>query len=82
MWCVLMGVVTLSGGMILYTFGSRVVPSAELTLLSNTEVLLAPFWVWLVLDETASTATLVGGAVVLVAILFNALSGMRRVATA
>lgn len=82
MWCVLMGVVIMSGGMILYTFGSRVVPSAELTLLSNTEVLLAPFWVWLVLDETASPATLVGGAVVLVAILFNALSGLRRVATA
>ena len=82
MWCLLMGVVTMSGGMILYTFGSRVVPSAELTLLSNTEVLLGPFWVWLVLDETASTATLVGGAVVLVAILFNALSGMRRVAAA
>ena len=28
MWCLLMGVVTMSGGMILYTLGSRVVPSA------------------------------------------------------
>lgn len=82
MWCVLMGVVTMSGGMILYTFGSRVVPSAELTLLSNTEVLLAPFWVWLIMGETASTATFIGGAVVLAAITFNAFSGARRMAEA
>lgn len=78
MWCVLMGVVTMSGGMVLYTLGSRVVPSAELTLLSNTEVLLAPVWVWLIMGETASANTLVGGAVVLAAILFNAFAGVRR----
>jgi drug/metabolite transporter (DMT)-like permease len=78
LWCALMGVVTLSGGMILYTLGSRVVPAAELTLLSNTEVMLAPFWVWLLLGETASPATFLGGGILLVAILFNALSGGRR----
>lgn len=77
-WCVLMGIVTMSGGMVLYTFGSKVVPSAELALLSNTEVMLAPFWVWLLLGETASAGTVVGGAVLLAAILFNAYSGVRR----
>lgn len=82
LWCVLMGVVTMSGGMILYTFGSKVVPSAELALLSNTEVMLAPFWVWLLLGETASAGTFVGGAVLLAAILFNAYSGVRRVVMA
>jgi drug/metabolite transporter (DMT)-like permease len=78
LWCVLMGVVTMSGGMILYTFGSRVVPAAELALLSNTEVMLAPFWVWLLMGETASAGTFAGGAVLLAAILFNAYSGVRR----
>lgn len=82
MWCVLMGVVTMSGGMVLYTMGSRVVPSAELTLLSNTEIILAPLWVWLILGETASANTLVGGAVVLAAILLNACAGVRRLAPA
>lgn len=81
-WCALMGVVTMSGGMILYTFGSRVVPSAELALLSNTEILLAPFWVWLFMNEGATPGTLVGGTILLTAILFNALSGMRRPAPA
>lgn len=82
MWCVLMGVVTLSGGMILYTLGSRVVPSAELALLSNTEVMLAPFWVWLLMGETASAGTFAGGAILLAAILFNAFAGVRRLAQA
>jgi drug/metabolite transporter (DMT)-like permease len=82
MWCALMGVVTLSGGMILYTFGSKVVPSAELALLSNTEVMLAPFWVWLLMGETASAGTLAGGAILFAAIMFNASSGMRRLAQA
>lgn len=82
LWCVLMGVVTLSGGMILYTLGSKVVPSAELALLSNTEVMLAPFWVWLLMGETASAGTFVGGAILLLAILFNAYAGVRRLAQA
>lgn len=82
LWCLLMGAVTMTGGMILYTLGSKVLPSAELTLLSNTEVMLAPFWVWLLLGETASAGTFIGGAVLLAAILFNAYSGVRRMAVA
>ncbi len=82
MWCALMGVVTLSGGMILYTFGARVVPAAELTLLATIEILLAPFWVWLLLSETASPGTFLGGAILLAAILVNTLSGARRAAPA
>lgn len=78
MWCAVMGAITMSGGMILFTFGSRVVPSAELILLSNIELLLAPFWVWLVMGETASAATFIGGGIVLGAIVFNAVEGVRR----
>lgn len=76
-WVALMGVVTMSGGNFLYTLGSRSVPSAELTLLSNTEVLLSPFWVWLILGELASPATFFGGAIVLTAIVYSAISRMR-----
>lgn len=78
LWCMLMGMVTLSGGMILYATGSRTVPSAELALLSNTEVLLAPFWVWLLMREVASSGTFLGGAILLAAILFNATGGRRQ----
>ncbi len=71
----LMGAVTLTGGMLLYTLGSKVVPAAQATLLSLVEVLLAPLWVWLLLDETVSRGTLIGGAVLLAAVLLNAYGG-------
>ena len=75
---VAMGAGMLATGMALYTLGSRVVPAADLTLLSMVEVLLAPVWVWLVLGETASAGTFLGGGILLVAIAGNALSGLRR----
>ena len=73
-----MGVFQVGAGLILYTLGSRSLPAAELTLLSLAEVLLGPLWVWLFLNETASLNTLVGGAVLLMAIAGNAVSGKRR----
>ena len=73
-----MGVFQVGAGLILYTLGSRSLPAAELTLLSLAEVLLGPLWVWLFLNETASINTLVGGAVLLMAIAGNAVSGKRR----
>jgi drug/metabolite transporter (DMT)-like permease len=73
-----MGALQLATGMALYTLGSRVIPAAELTLLSMVEVLLAPIWVWALMGETASVGTFVGGAVLMAAVAGNALSGMRR----
>jgi drug/metabolite transporter, DME family len=73
-----MGAVLLACGMALYTIGSRVIPAAELTLISMVEVLLAPIWVWLFLNETASRGTFFGGGILLAAVALNALSGMRR----
>ena len=73
-----MGVFQVGAGLILYTLGSRSLPAAELALLSLAEVLLAPLWVWLFLNETASLNTLIGGAVLLAAIMGNAISGKRR----
>lgn len=73
-----MGVFQVGLGLVLYTVGSKALPAAELTLLSLAEVLLAPIWVWLVLGETATSSTLGGGAILLVAIIGNAISGARR----
>ena len=50
----------------------------ELALLSMTEVLLGPLWVWLFIAETAGSQTLLGGAILLAAIAANAVSGLRR----
>lgn len=82
LWAMAMGAGTLSGGMVLYELGSRVVSAAESALLSNIEVMLAPLWVWLFLGETASAATFLGGAILLVAVTLNGISGARRAAVA
>ena len=73
-----MGVFQVGAGLIIYTLGSRSLPAAELALLSLAEVLLGPLWVWVFLGETASFNTLAGGAVLLAAIVGNAVSGKRR----
>jgi DME family drug/metabolite transporter len=78
LWAMGMGAVLLSGGMVLYTLGSRVVPAADLALLTMIEVMLAPVWVWLALGETASRATLTGGVFILAALAMNGLLGARR----
>ena len=73
-----MGYLQVGLGLVVYTIGSQVVPAAELTLLSMTEVLLGPLWVWLFMGETVSFYTLLGGIVLMLAIAGNALSGLRR----
>lgn len=73
-----MGMFQVGAGLVLYTIGSKYVPAAELTLLCLAEVLLAPFWVWLALGEVPSPLTILGGAVLLAAVTFNALTGARR----
>ena len=73
-----LGVFQVGAGLILYTLGSKAVPSAELALLSMTEVVFGPLWVWLFLGETAGGYTLLGGMILLIAIASNALSGLRR----
>jgi len=73
-----MGVFQVGAGLILYTVGSKILPAVELTLLSLAEVILGPIWVFLFLDETASVNTLIGGVIVLLAIVGNALAGTRR----
>jgi drug/metabolite transporter, DME family len=74
---VAMGMGVLALGMVAYTLGSRVIPAAQLTLLSLIEVLLAPLWVFLFLGETASAATFLGGGVLLAAVALNAVLGAR-----
>ena len=77
-----MGACLLAAGLTLYTFGSKALRAADLTLLANIEVLLGPFWVWLFLGEKAGTGTLLGGAVLLAAVVANGLVGLRRAAVA
>ena len=51
--------------------------AAELNVLSLGEMVLAPIWVWLAFNELPSGPTLLGGVVLLLAILLQAAQGGR-----
>jgi drug/metabolite transporter (DMT)-like permease len=56
---------------------SRHLTAPEIALLALLEVLLGPLWAWIGAGEVPAGATLFGGALVLVALVFNELAGMR-----
>ena len=62
---------------VIFTWGSRHVPGAELTLLILIEFILSPMWVWLAIDERPSLPTLVGGALVLASVASRAIASFR-----
>ena len=74
----LFGVIQNAAGLIFYTLGSRLVPAAEATLIAALEVPLTPLWVWIFISEVPKGPTLIGGAVVLLALfghIYNELRG-------
>jgi drug/metabolite transporter (DMT)-like permease len=63
-----LGIGQIGVGLMFLALGARLIPAAEVALLSLLEVVLGPLWVWLVDGERPATATLAGGAVVMVAV--------------
>jgi drug/metabolite transporter (DMT)-like permease len=74
----LLGVVQLGCGALLYIFGARHLPAAETTLIAMLESVLAPIWVWLLLNETPTSYGLAGGAIVLAAVVALTIVSARR----
>jgi drug/metabolite transporter (DMT)-like permease len=56
-------------GLFLFVRGSRFLRAAELGLLTLLETILAPIWVWIGVGETPGTAALLGGGLVLAAVI-------------
>jgi drug/metabolite transporter (DMT)-like permease len=71
-WLAALGIGQIALGFALLTVGARLIPAAQVGLITLLEVVLGPFWVWLALDERPSTLTLVGGAIVIAAIIIQA----------
>lgn len=70
-----LGTFQMGVGLALLTVAARLLPPAEVALLSLLEVVLGPLWVWLAYSERPSTATLVGGVVVTGAVVVQATAG-------
>lgn len=69
---VALGVGQIGLGLAFLTMGARLIPAAEVALITLLEVVLGPLWVWLALSERPGTATLLGGAVVVAAVVLQA----------
>jgi drug/metabolite transporter (DMT)-like permease len=67
------GVGQFGAGFLLFMTGARLIPAAESSLIGMLETVLGPVWVWLVLSERPGAASLAGGALILAALLTNAL---------
>ncbi len=66
---VLFGALTLGLGMAMFVTGARLIPSALAALISTMEPAFGPVWVWLIHGEVPAPRTLVGGAVVFLALV-------------
>lgn len=73
-----MGSIQVGTGFILITLGSRSVPAAQIPLLALAETGLSPFWVWLTINEIPARNTIIGGAIVIVAVLCQGLAGLHK----
>ena len=70
-WLAALGIGQIGLGFVLLTIGARLIPAAQVGLITLLEVVLGPLWVWLALDETPSTLTLIGGSIVIAAIVLQ-----------
>ena len=69
---VVLGVGQIGLGLAFLTIGARLIPAAEVALITLLEIVLGPLWVWIALSERPSTTTLAGGVVVIAAVALQA----------
>ena len=79
----LLGVGQMGLGLAFVTMGARLLPAAEVALITLLEVVLGPLWVWISIAEQPAATAIVGGCIVIVAVLLQATEKTRaRVASA
>lgn len=72
------GVVNLGLGMVCFAMGARLIAAAYAALIGCFEPILGPVWVWLIHGEEPSQRALIGGAIVVAALLCHVLLQFRK----
>ena len=65
----LFGFFQMTVGLTLFVIGARLIPAAHTALIGALETPLAPLWVWLAFGEAPGASTMLGGAVVFLAVI-------------
>jgi len=76
--CLALGFFQMGLGIVLFIYGSKHVPAAELTLLTMLEVILSPIWVWFLFSEHPGYWTLIGGSVIMLGVVVQAIGARSR----
>ncbi len=77
-WLFVFGALNLALGMMFFVTGVRLLPAAVAALISTAEPVLGPVWVWLLHGEVPVGRTLLGGAIVIGALLAHLAWQMRQ----
>jgi drug/metabolite transporter (DMT)-like permease len=78
---VLLGVGQMGLGLAFVTMGARLLPAAEVALITLLEVVLGPLWVWISISEQPAATAIAGGCVVVIAVLLQATEKTRAATT-
>ncbi|TQF32956.1 DMT family transporter [Bradyrhizobium sp. UNPA324] len=65
-------------GLTFFVLGSRLLPSGQASLIATLETPLMPFWIWLAFRELPTSRALVGGALVMSAVVADVVIGESR----
>jgi len=65
-------------GLTLFFLGSRLLPSSQAALISTLETPLMPFWIWLAFSEVPTLRVLLGGALVMGAVIADIVGDSRE----
>ena len=72
------GCLQVAMGLTLFVLGSRYLPSGEASLIATLETPLMVFWIWVAFAEVPSTRALIGGALVIGAVVADILADNRE----
>lgn len=72
----ILGILVLPLSYALITLAPRLLPAPEVSLTLLLETLLGPFWVWLVVNEEPTMATIIGGTLILGTLITHTLISM------
>jgi drug/metabolite transporter (DMT)-like permease len=78
LYIVMFGLLNASAGLTLYSMGSKRLPPIETALISLIDTPLSPLWVWLAFNETMGPQTIVGGTIVLIAVILHIYLSSKR----
>ena len=67
----LAGTFQIGFGFIMITIGSQTTPAAIVGILMLTEAVFGPLWAWLFINEVPPMSVIIGGSIIIIAIIFE-----------